>query len=136
MTITALAVGLLGIHDTQAERDYDTRTVETVQGRVLSVEKTTPAKRRGDWVDLVLQTEKETIAVHLGPAWYIDKQTPRIEANDIIMVTGSRVMMDGNSGITAADIRKGSDLLKLRESNGVPVWPHTRQGQYRATQPK
>ena len=123
MTMVAFAVGLLGIPDILAQRDYDAKTVETLGGKVLSIEKTTPAKRRGYWVDLMLQTEKETIAVQLGPAWYIDKQTPRIEANDTIMVTGSRVMMDGRPAIVAADITRGNELLKLRDDNGIPVWP-------------
>src|SRR6266446_4292292 len=113
MVMVAFAVGLLGIHDTLAQRDYDAKTVETVGGKVLSIEKTAPAKRRGYWVDLMLQSEKETIAVQLGPAWYIDKQTPRIEANDTIMVTGSRVMMDGRPAIVAADITIGNELLNL-----------------------
>jgi len=123
MTMVVFAVGLLGIHNTLAQNDYDAKTVETIGGKVLSIEKTRPAKRRGYWIDLMLQTEKETIAVQLGPAWYIDKQTPRIEANDTITVTGSRVTMDGRSAIVAADIAKGNELLKLRENNGIPVWP-------------
>jgi hypothetical protein len=123
MTLIAFAVGLLGIHDTLAQRDYDAKTVETIGGKVLSIEKTTPAKKRGYWVDLMLQTGNETIAVQLGPAWYIDKQTPRIEANDIITVTGSRVTMDGRPAIVAADITRGNELLKLRADNGAPVWP-------------
>jgi hypothetical protein len=123
MTMFAFAVGLLGIHDTLAQRDYDAKTVETIGGKVLSIEKTAPAKRRGYWVDLMLQTGNETIAVQLGPAWYIDKQTPRIEANDTITVTGSRLTIDGRSAIVAADITKGNELLKLRDDNGVPVWP-------------
>jgi hypothetical protein len=125
MTIVAFTVGVLGIHDALAERDYDLNTVKTVWGKVLSIEKTAPPKRRSDWVDLILQTGQETIAVHLGPAWFMDKQTPRIEANDIIMVTGSRVTVNGNLGITAADIKKGNEVLKLRENNGIPVWPRT-----------
>jgi hypothetical protein len=24
---------------------------------------------------------------------------------------------------TAADIKKGNEVLKLRENNGIPVWP-------------
>jgi hypothetical protein len=123
MTMVAIAVGLLGIPDILAERDYDLKTVETISGYVLSIEKTTPAKRRGYWVDLMLQTGNETIAVQLGPAWYIDKQTPRIEANDTITVTGSRLTLDGRSAIVAADITKGNELLKLRDDNGIPVWP-------------
>jgi hypothetical protein len=123
MTMVSFAVGLLGIHDTLAQHDYDTKTVETIGGKVLSVEKTTPAKRRGYWVDVMLQTEKGTIPVQLGPLWYIDKQTPRIEANDTITVTGSRVTLDGRPGIVAADVTRGNELLKLRDDNGIPVWP-------------
>jgi hypothetical protein len=123
MTMIAFAVGLVGIPDILAQRDYDPKTVETIGGNVLSIEKTTPAKKRGYWVQLMLQTGNETIAVQLGPAWYIDKQTPRIEANDTITVTGSRVTVDGRSAIVAADITKGNELLKLRDDNGIPVWP-------------
>jgi hypothetical protein len=123
MTMFAFAVGLLGIHDTLAQQDYDAKTVETIGGKVLSIEKTTPAKKRGYWIDLMVQTGNGTIAVQLGPAWYIDKQTPRIEANDTITVTGSRVTMDGRPAIVAADITRGNELLKLREDNGMPVWP-------------
>jgi len=123
MTMVAFAVGLLGIHDTLAHRDYDAKTVETIGGKVLSIENTTHAKRRGYWVQLMLQTDKGTIPVQLGPAWYIDKQTPRIEANDTITVTGSHVTLDGRSAIVAADITKGNELLKLRDDNGMPVWP-------------
>jgi len=123
MTVIVFAVGLLGIQNTLAQNDYDVKTVGTFGGKVLSIEKTAPANRRGNWINLLLQTGKETIAVQLGPAWYIDKQTPRIEANDTITVTGSRVTMDGRSAIVAADITKGNELLKLRENNGIPVWP-------------
>jgi hypothetical protein len=123
MMMIAFAVGLVGIPDILAQRDYDPKTVETIGGNVLSIEKITPAKKRGYWVQLMLQTEKETIAVQLGPAWYIDKQTPRIEANDTITVTGSRLTVDGRSAIVAADITKGNELLKLRDDNGIPVWP-------------
>jgi hypothetical protein len=123
MMMVAFAAGLFGIHDALAERDYDARTVETIEGKVLAIEKTTPAKRRGYWVDLMLQTGNEVIAVQLGPAWYVDKQTPRIEANDTITVTGSRVTMDGKPVLVAADITKGTEILKLRQDNGIPFWP-------------
>jgi hypothetical protein len=123
MAMIAFAVGLFEIPATLAQHDYDPKTVETVGGKVLSIEKTAPAKRRGYWIDLMLQTEKEIITVQLGPAWYIDKQTPRIEANDTITVTGSRLTMDGRSAIVAADITKGNELLKLRDDNGIAVWP-------------
>src|SRR5262245_9616797 len=129
VTIVILfAVGLLGIADALAGRDYDLKTVESVWGKVLSVEKITPAKKRGEWVQLILQIENGTIAVQLGPAWYVDKQVPRIEANDEITVTGSRIVLDGTPIIVAADIAKGSELLNLRDDKGVPVWPRQHEG--------
>jgi hypothetical protein len=125
MTMIGLAVGLAGIQNTVAQKDYDVKTVETFKGRVLSVEKTAPGNRRGNWINLLLETGKGTIAVQLGPDWYIEKQRPRIQPNDTIRVTGSRVTIDGRSIIVAADVTKGNELLRLREANGIPVWPRS-----------
>jgi hypothetical protein len=66
MTMVVFAVGLLGIHNALAQSDYDAKTVETIGGKVLSIEKTTPEKRRGYWIDVMLQIEKQTIGVQLG----------------------------------------------------------------------
>ena len=118
--VTAVAIAAtFGASSAIAQRNYDPKTVETVQGKVLSVEKT---QQRGHGVHLMLQTDKETIAVHLGPSWYIDKQTPKIETNDTITVTGSRVTVDGKPAIIAAQVKKGNEILKLRDENGIPVW--------------
>lgn len=81
----AAIVAAFGVSSADAQRNYDPKTVETIEGKVLSVEKT-PSKGQGYGVHLTLQTEKETISVHLGPGWYIDKQTPKIETNDTITV--------------------------------------------------
>ena len=86
--VAAAIAAAFGASSVVAQRNYDPKTVETIDGKVLSVEKTTPTKNRGYGVHLMVQTDKETIAVHLGPAIYIDKQTPHIEANDTITVTG------------------------------------------------
>jgi len=39
MWMVVFAVGSLGIHNTLAQSDYDARTVETIEGKVLSIEK-------------------------------------------------------------------------------------------------
>jgi hypothetical protein len=120
--IAAAIAGLLAMPTAFAQRNYDTKTVETVHGKVLSVEKVAHSQGRSYGVHLMLQTAKETIPVHLGPAWYIDKQTPKIEANDTITVTGSRVMVGGKAVIIAAEVKKGDQILKLRAENGTPEW--------------
>ena len=66
--------------------------------------------------------------MHVGPSWYIDKQSPRIEANDTITVTGSRVTVDGKPAIIAAQVKKEDETLKLRDENGIPVWRRAGRG--------
>ena len=123
----AAIAGILGVSNAIAQRNYDPKTVETIQGKVLSMEKT-PSKGRGYGVHLTLQTEKESISVHLGPGWYIEKQTPHIESNDTIIVTGSRVTFDGKPAIIAAQVKKGNETLKLRDENGIPAWRRAVRG--------
>ena len=120
LIVAAVAIaGLLSAANVAAQRNYDPKTVETVQGKVVSVEKT---QQRGRGIHLMLQTDKETIAVHLGPSWYIDKQSLKIEANDTITVTGSRLTIKEKPAIIAAQVKKGNETLKLRDDNGIPVW--------------
>jgi uncharacterized protein YcfJ len=127
IVVAAAVAGLLSASNAVAQRNYDPKTVETVEAKVLSVEKT-PSKHRGYGVHLTVQTEKETISVHLGPSWYLEKQTPHIEANDTITVTGSRVTVDGQPAIIAAQVKKGNEVLKLRDDNGVPAWSRGQRG--------
>jgi hypothetical protein len=124
--ITAVAIAAAFVASSAiAQRNYDPKTVETIEGKVLSVEK---MQQRGRGVHLTLQTDKETVPVHLGPSWYIDKQTPKIETNDTITVTGSRVTVGAKPAIIAAQVKKGNEVLKLRDENGIPVWRRAGRG--------
>ena len=106
----------------QYGRVYDPKTVETVTGEVLSVEQVTPAGYRSSGVHLQLKTAHGTLAVHLGPSWYLDNQEAAIAAKDKIEVTGSRVTLDGSLVLIAAEVKKADGVLKLRDQNGVPLW--------------
>lgn len=64
----------------------------------------------------------ETISVHLGPGWYIENQDIKIEPKDKIEVRGSRITFKGKPAIIAAEIKKGEEILKLRDENGFSVW--------------
>jgi hypothetical protein len=103
-------------------RMYDPKTVETISGEVVTVDLQAPMKGMGSGVHLQLKTSKETIVVHLGPAWYIENQDTKIEVKDKIEVKGSRVTFDGKPAIIAAEVRKGDEVLKLRDENGIPYW--------------
>lgn len=106
----------------QCGRLYDSKTVESVTGEVVSVERITSTNGIGAGVHLQLKTETETLSIHLGPARFIEKQSLTIEPKDKIEVRGSRVTFDGKPAIIAAEVKKSNDVLKLRDENGVPVW--------------
>ena len=104
------------------QRMYNPTTVETVSGVVESVDKITPAKGMYSGIHLALKTDKETIAVHLGPEWYIERQDVKIDKGDKIEVKGSRITFDGKPAIIAAECKKGDGILMLRDSAGFPAW--------------
>jgi hypothetical protein len=101
---------------------YDPKTVETINGEVTSVSRITPRKGMSAGVHLNVKTDKETISVHLGPSWYLENQDLRIEPKDKVEVKGSKITFDGKPAIIAAEVRKGDEVLKLRDDAGFPVW--------------
>ena len=101
---------------------YDPKTVETISGVVEKVEKITPMKGMSYGVHVVVKTEKETIDVHLGPGWYIENQDVKLMPGDKVEVTGSRITFQDKPAIIAADVKKGDEILKLRDENGFPAW--------------
>jgi hypothetical protein len=111
----------------QYNRMYNPKTVETIVGEVVSVDKITPMKGMSYGIHLTLKTEKETISIHLGPGWFIERQDIKIEPKDKVEVTGSRIMFEDKPAIIAAEVKKGDEILKLRDENGVPVWASWRK---------
>jgi hypothetical protein len=63
---------------TQYSKMYNPKTVETISGEVVSIDKITPMKGMSYGVHLTIKTNKETISVHLGPEWYIESQDVKI----------------------------------------------------------
>jgi len=107
---------------------YNPQTVETLTGEVVSVE-SIPGQGggRSSGVHLTLKTDKETIPVHLGPSWYMDKQNFQIGVKDKVEVTGSRVSFAGKPTIIAGEVKKGDKVLKLRDQSGIPLWAGQRR---------
>jgi len=106
----------------QYSKMYNPKTVETITGVVVSVDEITPMKGMSHGVHMILKTDKETITVHLGPSWYIENQDIKIEPKDKVEVKGSRITFEGKPAIIAAEVKKGNEILKLRDEKGFPVW--------------
>ncbi|MEW6144111.1 MAG: DNA-binding protein [Thermodesulfobacteriota bacterium] len=101
---------------------YNTQTIETISGEVVSVDKFTPMPGMSSGIRMMMKTDKETLSVHLGPAWYIENQDFKIEPNDKVIVKGSRITFGGQPAIMAAQVRNGDKVLTLWSANGYPLW--------------
>ena len=101
---------------------YDPKNVETIKGEVVKVDRITPMKAMSYGVYMIVKTDKEEISVQLGPWWYLENQDVKIEAKDTVEVRGSRITFFGKPAIFAAEVKKGDQVLKLRDEDGYPVW--------------
>src|SRR4030042_526654 len=68
-------------------RMYNSKTVETLSGEVVSVDKFTPGRGMSYGVHFTLKTDKETIPVNLGPGQYVDQQEVKLAPGDKVEVT-------------------------------------------------
>lgn len=126
--VLALAVpyGAVAQHGGGYSRVYDPASVETVSGQVQSVETGVRGWHGAQGVHLVLNTRRGPLIVHLGPEWFLKRHHFTVEANDVVTVHGSRVMLAGEHVLIAARITKGKKTLELRDTHGVPVWRGSR----------
>lgn len=100
---------------------YDTATEVTLQGTIIKVE---THKGRMGWngTHLVVSFDAQQLDVHVGPSNYLAQQAFSFAAGEQIQVTGSKVKFDGSDALIAREIRKGEQVLTLRNSQGIPVW--------------
>jgi hypothetical protein len=106
-------------------RMYDAAKAETVTGDVVSVGQ---VSRKGQGIGLTLKTGNGTMTVHLGPNWYFERAGGlKIKAGDTVEVKGVRSLRRGDEVFIAAEVKKGGDVLKLRDEQGVPIWAGERR---------
>lgn len=109
-------------HRGQYGRMYNLDTIETIQGEVISIDAFKPTSSMSQGMHLLINTGKETVDIHLGPAWYLENQDISIKPKDKIEVTGSRINFTGQPTIIAGEVKKGDATLILRDESGFPIW--------------
>jgi hypothetical protein len=110
--------------------NYDRAAEMTIKGTVEKIEKPGIDHMRGmGGIHLAVKTENETYTVHLGPADFVEK-TMTFKEGDAIEVTGSKMTMMGETALMAREVRKGDTVLKLRDENGMPLWPMQMHGRH------
>jgi hypothetical protein len=60
--------------------------------------------------------------VHLGPASFVSAKNVNLEKGDALTVVGSKITMQGEEIVIAREIRKGDQVLTLRDAKGLPLW--------------
>lgn len=104
------------------QRMYEPKTVESFRGVVLAVDTFFLGRGSRGGVHLRVKRPADTIAVHLGPVWYLDGQELAIAANDTLTIKGSRTVFEGRPVVIASEVMRGADTLVLRDSRGIPAW--------------
>lgn len=111
------------------EPRYDVATVTTVDGVLIAIDSVLPMSGMpGRGVHATLKTSTATLPVMIGPLQYLAGQKMRLAKGDRVTVTGSKVVRSTVPSILAQRIVKGTDTLKLRDDNGMPLWRGMRMG--------
>lgn len=106
----------------QYQRLYDPNAVETIRGRVVSLDTflLRPHGRAG--LHLHVLRAKDTLIVHLGPLWYIENQDMTLAVGDTVTVKGAQADFHGSPVLIAAEVTKGGETFTLRDARGFPAW--------------
>jgi hypothetical protein len=118
---------------TANDRAYDATRSVTIRGSVVGVEHTEATRERAgtsEGVHVIVRVESgDTVDVHLGPASFIEDQNLTLRIGDTIVVTGSRVLVDGTPALIAHKISTPQRELVLRDEAGGPRWSMGRRSE-------
>lgn len=96
---------------------FDSSTVHVVDGQVLTVD-----SLRSNMKLLFATDAGERVVVLVAPSWYMVQQKFKILPGDRLSITGSWVINDNHQTIIPIQIKRNSDIIQLRDSQGNPVW--------------
>jgi len=103
---------------------FDSKTIKTISGQVIKVDQV-PEPGFGMEMRLTVFTDKkEVLAVYLGPAFYIvgSEQAKHFKIGDQVTVSGSQSTRGGEPFMIATTVKRGNEVLRLRDKDGTPEW--------------
>ncbi|GAB6263218.1 hypothetical protein [Photobacterium sp. R1] len=108
---------------------YDNQAMTEISGEVVTVDRITMMHQMQEGTHLTVKTGQGNVSVHLGPVWYLEKQDVKIMPGDKVKIKGSRITFDDTPVVIATEVRKGNQVLMLRDPNGYPAWSGWRRQQ-------
>ena len=115
LTTTAYAQGGMG-------GNYNLATETTLTGTVDEVKNVPASGRGGGGLHLILNASSGRIEVHVGPASFVSSKGVTFAKGDALTVVGSKVTMEGQEAVIAREIKRGDQVLTLRDAKGFPLW--------------
>lgn len=102
---------------------YEASREITLHGVVQKVmEQDCPSCEMGSGTHLWLESEGETVEVHLGPTRFLAEKHWVLEKGDQVTITGAKVPWNGNSAVLARKLTRDEETLTLRDEKGIPLW--------------
>ena len=99
---------------------FDSKTIKTISGEVIKIDQV-PEFGFGLQMRLaVFIDKKEILPVYLGPAFYL--LTRHFKLGDQVTVSGSQVTVSGEPLMIAMTVKRGNEVLRLRDQDGIPAW--------------
>ena len=106
------------------EKIFDPKTIKTISGKVIKIDQV-PEFGFGFQMQLtVFIAKNEILVVYLGPAYYLigPWQAKHIKLGDEVTVSGSQVTLSGAPFMIATTVKRGNEVLRLRDKDGIPAW--------------
>ncbi len=100
---------------------FNPRTVGTVSGEVVRVEKVFAGSGKDYCTHALLKTTNGQVTAILAPQGFMQEQGFAIVPKDRVTVTGSLISVLGKPFLLAMEVQ-GDRTMKLREANGRPAW--------------
>lgn len=127
LSVTFALAGIAGVAYAQGGAgrgggNYNPATETTVTGTVDAVKNLPASGRGGGGLHLMVAAPMGLIEVHVGPASFISSKNVMFAKGDALTVVGSKVTMSGQEVVIAREIKKGDQVLTLRDAKGFPLW--------------
>lgn len=101
---------------------FDRSRMLHLSGEVVRLERVIPQPGMAEGYALSLRVRDQVHTVHLGPAWFLERQDLSLEPHDVVEVAGARIVFGGQSLLLAAEVVKNGQVLLLRDEQGLPLW--------------
>ena len=106
------------------KKTFDSKTIKTITGQVIKIDQV-PEFGFGLQMRLTVFVDiKEILPVYLGPVHYLigPWQAKHFKLGDKITVSGSQVTVKGEPLMIALTVKRGDEVLRLRDQDGFPAW--------------